>query len=45
MTDHFDSDFRRAMQLFNHYYQPENGKRITKAEARRLVRLRYPNFV
>jgi hypothetical protein len=51
MTDDNDifadekSDRRKAIQLFNRFYQPENGKRITKAEARRRVRLHYPNFV
>jgi hypothetical protein len=42
------SEFREAIQLFNRvygkgpYYMP---RKITKAEARRRVRERYPNFV
>jgi hypothetical protein len=39
------TDFHRAIQLFNEEYQPENGKLISKAEARRRVREKYPNFV
>jgi hypothetical protein len=35
------TQFRKAIQLFNHHYKP----RITKAEARKRVRQIYPNFV
>jgi hypothetical protein len=35
------SQFRRPIQLFNHHYH----HKITKAEARRRVRLIYPHFV
>ncbi len=40
------SQFRKAIQLFNHYYRDRNGhKKLTKAEARRRVRVTYPDFV